>query len=346
MRNHTLSPLRCFSIALALALSVTFGFSQDAKEEKVIRVGIVGLDTSHVPAFTRLFNSNKDNNEDLAGIRVVVGYPGGTEMPASKNRVQKFTDGLRAAGVEIVQTIPKLLEKVDAVLLESVDGRIHLEEAKQIIPSGKPVFIDKPLARNLAESIAIFELAKKHKTPIFTSSSTRFGQGLVAALADKDGVGDVIGATTWGPSSNSDDDMPDLFFYGIHGVEALFTAMGTGCESVSRVKTASHDQVTGLWEGDRLGSYIGIHRGKASFGVTVYGKESVVQLAESPNYADLCIAIARFFKTGVPPVSEAETLEVLAFMQAADVSKARDGVSVSLAEVLEQAKKDAAELVK
>jgi len=41
---------------------------------------------------------------------------------------------------------PKLLEKVDVVLLESVDGRIHLQEATEVIKAGKPLWIDKPVA--------------------------------------------------------------------------------------------------------------------------------------------------------------------------------------------------------
>lgn len=138
-----------------------------------IRVGMIGLDTSHVPAFTRLFNASKATG-DLAGFKVVAGYPGGTDMPASRDRVQKFTEQVRGMGVEIVDSIPKLLEKVDVVLLESVDGRIHLQEAAVVIRAGKPLFIDKPAAGTLADAIAIYDLAQKHNVPCFSSSSIRF----------------------------------------------------------------------------------------------------------------------------------------------------------------------------
>ncbi|MBU6179305.1 MAG: gfo/Idh/MocA family oxidoreductase, partial [Verrucomicrobia bacterium] len=184
-------------LLLALATSSAALAQQDAPP--LLRAGIVGLDTSHVPAFTKLFNDPKADG-DLAGIEVVAGYPGGTDMPASRDRVAKFTEQVKGMGVEIVGTIPQLLEKVDVVLLESVDGRIHLEEAKQIFTSGKPVFIDKPLGGNLPESIAIFELAKKHKVPVFSSSSTRFGAGLSAVEGSAE-LGDLLGATTWGPCS-------------------------------------------------------------------------------------------------------------------------------------------------
>jgi len=332
---------------LPLSLLVTFAlssgaFSQDTATPKPLRAGIVGLDTSHVPAFTKLFNDPKAEG-DLAGITIVAGYPGGTDMPASKDRVAKFTEQVRGMGVEIVDSIPELLEKVDVVLLESVDGRIHLQEAREIFKGGEPVFIDKPVAGTLAETIAIFELAKKHRVPVFSSSSTRFGAGLVALEGNAE-LGDLMGATTWGPCSYQSG-TPDLFFYAIHGIEALYAIMGTGCETVSRVKGTVHDQVTGTWKDGRFGVYRGIIKGKADFGATVYGSKSIMQVAESPNYKLLCQEIGKFFRTGVPPVSEEETIELFTFMEAADESIRQGGKAVSLAGVLEKARAEAATLV-
>lgn len=327
-----------FSLAVIPGL-ISPAFSQDSP--KPLRAGIVGLDTSHVPAFTKLFNSSSDGN--LAGITVVAGYPGGTDMPASATRVEKFTEQVKGMGVEIVDSIPKLLEKVDVVLLESVDGRIHLEEAREIFKSGKPVFIDKPVAGTLPEVIAIFELARQHDVKIFSSSSTRFGTK-ISTLNQDAALGDLMGATTWGPCSYQSG-TPDLFFYAIHGVEALFTIMGTGCETVSRVKGPVHDQVTGTWSEGRLGVYRGIVRGKADFGATAYGSEGVVHVTESPSYEKLCRQIGLFFRTGVPPVSEAETLEIFAFMEAADESVRQGGKPIAVAEVLAKARAEAVKLL-
>lgn len=335
MKTLTISLLAASSLSLS-------AFSQEAPERKPLRAGIVGLDTSHVPAFTKLFNDPKAAG-DLAGITVVAGYPGGTDMPASKDRVAKFTEQVKGMGVEIVETIPELLEKVDVVLLESVDGRIHLQEAREIFKAGKPVFIDKPVGGTLAETIAIFELAKKHKVTLFSSSSTRFGEGLVA-LEGNEALGDLMGATTWGPCSYQTG-TPDLFFYAIHGIEALYTIMGPGCETVSRVKGTVHDQVTGTWKDGRFGVYRGILKGKADFGATAYGSKSIIQVAESPNYKRLCEEIGKFFRSGVPPVSEEETIELFAFMEAADESIRQGGKAVSLAEVMEKARAEAAKLV-
>lgn len=309
-----------------------------------LRAGMIGLDTSHVPAFVSIFNGPKATG-DLADIKVVVGYPGGTDLPASKDRVEKFTETIRAKGVEIVDSIPKLLEKVDVVMLESVDGRIHLEEASQVIKAGKPLWIDKPVAGSLVEAIMVFELAKKHKVPVFSSSALRFGAEVQGLCKKNEELGSILGVDTWGPCSASTG-TPDLFFYGIHGVEPLFTLMGTGCQTVSRAMTSQVDYVTGVWKDGRVGTYRGIRKGKAPLGAMVFGTNAVLPVSKAGNYNDLCPEIAKFFKTGTPPVSAEETIEIFTFMEAADESKRQNGAPVALADVLAKAKAEAATRLK
>jgi Oxidoreductase family, NAD-binding Rossmann fold len=317
--------------------------SARAAEPVTLRAGMIGLDTSHVPAFAKIFNNAKATN-DLAGIRVMAGYPGGTDLPASRDRVKGFTEQLRAMGIEIVDSIPKLLERVDVVLLESVDGRIHLQEAIPVIKAGKPLFIDKPLAGSLADAIAIFELAKEHNVPCFSSSSLRFSPS-VQDLRQNQELGAIAGAATWGPCSYQEG-MPDMFFYGIHGIEPLFALMGTGCETVTRLKTKDTDLVSGVWKDGRVGTYRGIRRNKADFGAMAFGSKAIVQTSRGGGYEELCQEIARFFKTGTSPVSAAETIEIFAFMEAADESQRQGGAPVSLAEVLAKARAEAARKMK
>jgi len=300
---------------------------------------MIGLDTSHVPAFAKLFNDSKAPGE-LAGIRVVAGYPGGTDMPASRDRVAKFTEQLRGMGVEIVPTIPALLEKVDVVLLESVDGRIHLQEATPVIKAGKPLFIDKPAAGSLADVIAIYELARQYKVPCFSSSSLRFGGG-VQELRTNVALGQIVGAITWGPCSYQEG-TPDMFFYGIHGIEALFALMGTGCETVTRVQATDADVLTGVWRDGRVATYRGLRRHKEEFGAVAFGTKGIAPATKSDDYDALCQEIAKFFKTRQAPVTSEETIEIFAFMQAADESKRQGGKLVSLKEVLAKARAEAA----
>src|SRR6185503_13380066 len=151
-------------LTISVAVAMFLSLSVRAAEQASLRAGMIGLDTSHVPAFAKIFN-NPQASGDLAGIKVVAGYPGGTDIPMSRDRVKGFTEQLRGMGIEIVDTIPQLLEKVDVVLLESVDGRIHLQEAIPVIQADKPLFIDKPVAGSLADAIVIYDLAKKQNVP-------------------------------------------------------------------------------------------------------------------------------------------------------------------------------------
>lgn len=327
-----------FSIALT-CLPGTVGAQDQAP--KPLRAGMIGLDTSHVPAFARLFNGPKATG-DLAGIRIVAGYPGGTDFPPSKTRVAKFTEDLRGMGVEIVDSIPKLLEKVDVVFLESVDGRIHAAEAAPVIKAGKPLFIDKPVAGSLADAIAIFDLAARRKVPCFSSSSVRFGAGL-QELKKNPALGQVAGASTWGPCSYQEG-TPDLFFYGIHGVEALYTLMGTGCETVSRVQAGDADLVTGVWKNGRVGTYRGLRRNKAEFGAVAFGTKAILPMTRGDGYEPLCREAAKFFRSGVAPVPAHETIEVLAFMEAADESLRQEGKPVALSGVMSRARAKAPKL--
>ncbi len=323
------------TVAVLSSVILAASFIAHAADLPLIKVGMIGLDTSHAPAFTKIFN-HPGATGDLASIKVVAGYPGGTDMPASRDRVKGFTEQLRGMGIEIVDTIPKLLEKTDVVLLESVDGRIHFQEAAVAIKAGKPLFIDKPVAGSLVDVIAIYALAEKHKVPCFSSSSLRFSPGIAEILRD-DRLGTVEGATTWGPCSYQEG-TPDFFFYGVHGIEPLFVLMGRGCESVTRTQTQDADVVVGVWKGGRLGIFRGIRRNKATFGAIAFGSKGIVQTEKEGGYQELCLQIGRFFRTGRVPVSAQDTIEIFAFMEAADESKRRGGVPVSLPDVLANAR--------
>jgi hypothetical protein len=306
-----------------------------------VRAGIIGLDTSHVTAFTQLLNAANPPAE-LAGVRVVAGYPGGSaDIPASRDRVAGFTRELHEKyGVEIVDSIETLLKKVDVIMLESVDGRPHLGQARAVFQARKPVFIDKPVAGTLADAIAIFELARESGTPCFSSSSLRFSPG-VAGMKQNPKVGDVIGCDTYGPC-HLEEHHPDLYWYGVHGVESLFTIMGTGCQSATRVQTAGTDLAAGVWNGGRVGTFRGLRQGASGYGSTVFGSKGIVAGGRDGGYEPLVAEICKFFRTGKPPVSAEETIEIFAFMEAADESKRQGGKPVALESVMTRARADLA----
>jgi hypothetical protein len=271
-------------------------------------------------------------------MEVVAGYPGGSDdIPSSYNRVDKFTEELRGKGIKIYDSIEEMLPHVDAILLESVDGRPHLEQARPVIAAGKPLFVDKPMAGSLRDVVKIFDLAKMANVPCFSSSSLRFAPGFQAARDyETSQFGKVKECVAWGPMS-IEPHHPDLFWYGVHGVETLFTIMGTGCESVVR---ESQNKVVGTWAGGRKGTF----EGRKGYGAEVVGEKSSGSAGTYAGYEPMLVEIAKFFKTGEPPVSSEETIEMFAFMEAADESKRRGGQPVSIAETIAKAREEAARL--
>ncbi len=227
---------------------------------------------------------------------------------------------------------------MDVVLLESVDGRPHLEQARPVFKARKPVFIDKPVAGSLADAIAIFKLAEETGTPCFSSSSLRFSPGIAAKRNDPK-LGEVLGCDTFGPCS-LEEHHPDLFWYGVHGVESLYTVMGTGCQSVSRTQTDSTEVVVGVWEDGRVGTFRGLRKGPYKYGGTVFGTKGQASLGDYGGYEPLVVEIVKFFKTGKPPVAAEETIEIFAFMEAADESKRQGGKPVTIESVMTKARSE------
>lgn len=322
---------QAFGIALCMA-------AQSILAED-LRLGIIGLDTSHAIAFTQALNGT-NTLAAHKGFRISAIYPPGSkDIPSSTNRVAKYLETVKPYNVEIVTSIDKLLLLCDAVLLESNDGRVHLEQALPVFKSGKKVFIDKPIAASLTDCIVLFKLAERYKAPMFSSSSLRYLDKIQEIRAGKHGS--VSGADAWSPCT-LEPTHPDLMWYGIHGVETLFTAMGTGCESVVRVNTPGTDVVVGTWKDGRIGVFRGTRAVSAGYGYTVYTTKGMMTSGKFSGYDALLTEILAFFKTGTVPVCPEETIEIFAFMEAADESKRRNGTPVKLAEVLEKARREAA----
>ena len=318
------------TLFLAMLISAVAATSHAAD----LRLGLIGLDTSHVTAFTEVLN-NPAAKDHVAGARVVAAFKGGSpDIPSSSNRVEGYTAELRDKyGVKIVESIEQLCNEVDAVLIESVDGRPHLAQAKLVIAAKKPLFIDKPVAGTLHDALEIFRLAKAAGIPVFSSSSLRYAKTSQAVRAGS--LGKVLSAETTSPAE-LEPHHPDLYWYGVHGCESLFTVMGVGCETVERRTTADGKiEVVGKWKGGRTGTF----RESKSYGGVAHGEKGDAPVGAFDGYVPLVVEIVKFFQTRVSPVPAAETIELFAFMEAADESKRQGGKPVKLAEVLAKAKK-------
>ena len=287
--------------------------------------------------WTKIINDPKAAGE-LADMVVVAAYPGGSpDIPQSMELLQQRVQPVAELGVEIVDSIAELLDKVDVVMILSIDGRKHLEQARPVFASGKRLYIDKPIAGSLTEAITIYRLAKKHAIACFSSSSLRYATRTID-IRQQAGLGEVIGCDQYAPCT-LEPHHPDLFWYGIHGVEPLFTIMGPGCRQVTRIHTEGTDLAVGVWKDGRIGTFRGIRQGQRGYGSTVFGSKGIVPGGTFDGYEPLIVEIIKFFKTGQPPVSEAETLEIFAFMEAADESKRLGGRPIELMTVLNKRSK-------
>jgi predicted dehydrogenase len=326
-------------LVVVQATVLSIAFQSAAEDVKPIRVGVIGVDTSHATAFAKVLNGPKATGE-MAGLRIVAAYPvGSPDIESSRTRIDDYTKQLREMGIEIVDSIPALLAKVDAVLIESVDGRPHLEQVRPVFAAGKPVFIDKPLAGSLVDAIVIAELGAKYNVPWFSASALRFGPGVVKLKSDPK-IGAITGCDAWSPCS-LEKSHPDLFWYGIHGCETLYALMGTGCETVTRTHTEGTDFVTGVWKDGRIGTFRGTRLGTHGYGAVVFGSKGNGDLLKFDGYEPLLEQIAIFFKTRKPPISVEEMIEVMTFMEAADESKRQGGAAVKLEAVLSKAREAA-----
>ncbi|OHB76805.1 MAG: dehydrogenase [Planctomycetes bacterium RBG_16_64_10] len=297
---------------------------------------MIGCDTSHAIAFTKILN-RPDATGPLAEVRVVAAYPGGSaDIPSSRDRVEGHVAQLREMGITIVDTIEALLPLVDVVLLESVDGRVHRQQAEPVIAAGKPLFVDKPLAGSLADALDILQMASDRGVPCFSCSPLRFSPDMFGMRNNPD-AGDVVGCAAFSPCP-LEPHHPDLYWYGIHGVETLFTIMGAGCHTVTRIHTDGTDVVIGTWRDGRIGTFRGIRTGHATYGALVFGSKAIVRSGDFGGYEPLVEQIARFFVTGTSPVAVDETIEIMAFMAAADESRRRGGAPVTLEAVLAEAR--------
>lgn len=291
-----------------------------------LRLGIIGTDTSHAVEFTKILNNASDPNH-VSGARVVAAYKGGSsDIPSSHDRVEKFAAELQKTwGIQFVNQIRDLCPLVDDILLESVDGRVHLDQFRQAAACGKPVFIDKPLASTLSDALEIAQIAKDRNIRWFSASSVRFGPAQAMRSPD------ITGAYVWGPGPLEMHQQLDLSWYAIHPIEGLFTIMGPGVEQVARTYTPGADEVTGVWKGGRIGTVRAI-RPYSTTGAVVFhhNKPPSVYADVDDEYFPLVREIVKFFKTGVPPVSNAETLEIYEFMDAAQRSREHGGIPVNI----------------
>jgi predicted dehydrogenase len=345
--------LHCYRILIAASALLSAVQAAQA-DPKPVRVGVLGLDNYQAVAFAQLFNDPKAAG-DLAGVRVVAAFaaPASDDIPESVSSLPKWKADIVKFDVKLVDSIDALLRNCDAVMIMSLDGREHLEQAAPVLKAGKRLFIGRPIAASLTDAVAIMRLAEQTKTPCWTSSQHRFSPGFIG-MRNHPEVGRVLGCDVYG-GCPTEPHHADLYWHAVHSIETLYTIMGAGCVSVACTSTPTAEIVTGTWDDGRVGTYRGIKKGAVKYSATVFGDKGVSTAGiyghgvpvngvvptndKYMGYEGIALQMGKFFKGGPPPVTAAETLEIFAFMEAAHESKRRKGAAVRVAEVLEKAQK-------
>lgn len=334
MKVHNLLILFVLCSGLFFSQDIQANDSESPKD--VFRIGIIGTTTSHVPAFVNVIND--PNAEELfQKFEITAAYKGGMpDNPDSWNRVEQYAEECSKKGIVLYRSIEELVENVDGVLLESVDGRPHLEQAKPVIAAGKPMFIDKPIAGSLSDVLEIFRLSEENGVPIFSASSLRYVSGY-QKMRNEQPLGKIWGCDAMSPCSLNRKH-PDFYWYGVHGVESLFTIMGADCLNVSRTHTEGVDLAVGLWKDGRIGTFRGIRQGASGYSAKVYAEKGIEEAGTYEGYKPLVVEICKFFDSNIVPIEPQETINIFAFMSAADESLKLGGIPVSLEETIAKAR--------
>lgn len=350
---------RLLSTLVAVVFFFVVEAAADSQDKPPVRIGILGFDNYQAVEYVQMYN-NPQAAGDLAGLRVTAALPAiSPDYPDSAALTERWlpqilsvnakpSDPAKAVPVvEIVKSIDELLARCDAVMIWSLDGRQHLAQATAVLKARKPLFIGRPLASDVEDARAIFRLAAETKTPCWSCSQHRYSPGFIG-MRNHPEVGKVLGVDVYGGfdvKAAPADQLTRL----IHSLETLYTILGPGCVQVACQSTPTAELVTGVWKDGRVATIRGVKQGAVKYSATVFGDKGVSTAGiyghgvpvggvvptndKYMGYGGLAIEMAKFFKGAPAPVSPAETLEMFAFLQAIEESRARQGAAVSLAAI-------------
>jgi len=297
-----------------------------------LKVGIIGLDTSHSIEFVRRMQApDCPQDQKIEGMRAIsclrFPSPFQTEPDQDKRQAQ-----LEQWGVKVTKNLGEVLNGVDAIMLEINDPSLHLQYFKKVMDAGKPVFLDKPPADNLKNAREIFNLAEKKKLKMFSASSLRVGPQVIqmAKEISQPKIAMSIGPLGRAPAGSS------VIWYGVHAVEMLQEIIGTGAKKVLAKKDFLG--VTAIIEyADNRRGIVQLNEGDYRYSILAQNEKQMqfLNVDTSRLYTDLLKEIKEFFKGGEPPVSFEESLEVQAILDAIEESSSlpaeRSGKEVSIA---------------
>lgn len=297
----------------------------DEHAVRTLRVGLLGVNTSHASAYARILNEK----QAVPGARMTWVWGGElrADQPDAATLAEKFD-------IPTVVTDPaERLPETDLVLVvdDTGGGANHVPLARPFVKAGVPAFVDKPMAVDIAEAKSLFELAESTGTPVTSSSALRFARELRENREQIDGLGKLSSIISVGPG--------EWYYYGVHAVEQLFAAAGSGVEWVQRHTWPDRDvAVLSYAVGGPTAVVQTLRDAAYRFHITMYGEHGhhAVRVADfDAFYTGQVTGAVEMARTGQPPIAPGETVELLAVLRAGVLSAERQGAKVSVAEVLD-----------
>jgi predicted dehydrogenase len=281
---------------------------------KDIRVALIGLDTSHTIEFAnRMQGPDCPADQKVAGLRAVncLRFETPFQNEEGLNNRQKQ---LEIWGIKVTTNFDEAVADCDALMIEINDPAFHWEYFTKCAALGKRMFLDKPLADTIQNGRKIYDLIQSRNLSVFSSSSLRFIPSFLEACRQMPAP---IFVHAYGPLGKAPAGS-GVVWYGVHSFELLERAMGRGARSVTVKKDDAGVTCIVSYPDNRRG-IVELSEGAWVWGGELRMKDQSVPFVVNMDYAyrDLLREVETFFRTGVAPVVMADTLEVMALLDAA-----------------------------
>ena len=158
---------------------------------KGLKLGIVGLSegNGHPYSWSAIFNGCDMEYMKDCGFPVIPEYLSKQQFPddcipnATVTHIwtqdRAISEHVAKAALipNVVDRLEDMIGQVDAVLLARDDPENHYAMARPFLEAGLPIYIDKPLARTIAEAEEIYSL-ERYPGQVFTCSALAYSDGL------------------------------------------------------------------------------------------------------------------------------------------------------------------------
>jgi predicted dehydrogenase len=283
--------------------------SAGRKQDKPIRIGIIGAENSHTVGFGKLFNIDKK----FPGVEVL--YVWGETEEFAGNAVQN-------GGIpNMVKDPMEMMGKIDALIVDHRHPKYHLEAATPFVKAGIPTFIDKPFCYRVPEGKEFLSMAREAGTPVTSYSSIAQSDATFDIRKQVESLGEINHVVRFGPV-DLNSEYGGVFFYGVHIVQPLMYIFGEDIKKVRITKNGENAGASVAYENGMLATLIfkKLHYGWETF---VETKEGVIELksgveeTDPPrNYVDM----VEMFRTGKEPRSHQSILNCVAVLEALEKS--------------------------